>query len=288
MIKQSFSPVLLIDLSYLIFYRYYAIITWFKNSHREETFPKDYQWYQNTEFMEKFDKLFLKRVHEIAKQYNISHQQYYFVQDCPSDTIWRKAFFPDYKEQRKVFYKSSSWQGGPVFKHVYQTLLPKLIQELKCHHYRIPKLEADDIIYLLREKFAAEFTRLNPSGPETSAKSTAQNPQWRYVIITNDHDYLQLLDPHTELINLQKKLLRTKSCGDPLIDLEKKIIGGDSSDNIPKCFPRCGKKTLDKLARDPKLLEQWFLKKPGSRDSYQRNRRLIDFREIPEKYRSLL
>ena len=207
----------------------------------------------------------------------------YFVQDCPSDTIWRKEFFPEYKEQRKTFYKSSKWQGGPVFKHVYQTLLPKLIKELSCHHYRIPTLEADDVIYLLREKFAAESAE-----PETSAKSTTRNPQWRYVIITNDHDYLQLLDADTELINLQKKLLRTKSCGDPLIDLEKKIIGGDSSDNIPACFPRCGKKTLDKLARDPKQLEQWFVKHSGSREKYLRNRRLIDFREIPEKYRSLL
>ena len=60
-------------------------------------------------------------------------------------------------------------------------------------------------------------------------------------IITNDHDYLQLINANTTIINLKNKKLNDKSCGNPKHDLLLKIICGDPADNIKGCFKRCEK-----------------------------------------------
>ena len=66
------------------------------------------------------------------------------------------------------------------------------------------------------------------------------------------------------------------------MDLQLKIILGDKSDNIERCFPKCGTKTALKYIADPTSLEAAFEKYPGSRELYHRNSLIIDFKRIPD------
>ena len=125
------------------------------------------------------------------------------------------------------------------------------------------KLEADDIIYLCKKKLRKLY------------------PECKVVIITSDHDLMQMIDENTFLIDLKNKLINKKSCGDPEKDLKIKIICGDKSDNIVGCFKRCGVKTAMKLIENNDILENKFAKNEGSRERYILNTKLIDMKNIP-------
>ena len=68
--------------------------------------------------------------------------------------------------------------------------------------------------------------------------------------------------------------------------LQYKILIGDKSDNIPSVFKRCGKKTAMKLIANPSKLQE-LLDKGGedAHTAYDRNKRLIDNRCVPEELR---
>ena len=87
-------------------------------------------------------------------------------------------------------------------------------------------------------------------------------PEREILIVTNDYDYLQLLDDKIHIYNLKNKNLREKSLGSKKLDLGVKIIVGDNSDNIPRCFPKCGK-TAYKYLENPDLLDKAFAKYPN-------------------------
>ena len=53
---------ILIDGSYFIFYRYYALLNWWKHS-KQETEPS----LNNKEFMDKFENIFVDKIKELKK-----------------------------------------------------------------------------------------------------------------------------------------------------------------------------------------------------------------------------
>ena len=263
------KPIILIDTSYLTFYRYYATITWFKSSKQKENIPSNYKWFEDKIFMEKFNKLYLSSVTKIIKKnkLDIPFENHIFALDCSRSNIWRSKFFNEYKIQRDEYYQSDDWQGGPVFAHVVNKLLPELKKKYNFNIIKHPKLEADDIIACI-----TRFIQNN-------------NHNKDIYIITNDNDYLQLINPKTTIINLKNKKLNDRSCGNPQHDLLIKIICGDSSDNIKGCFKRCGYKTALKYIQNNELLEKAFHKNPDSKKIFEFNRKLIDFNFIPQEYK---
>ena len=98
----------------------------------------------------------------------------------------------------------------------------------------------------------------------------------KYVILTTN--FRKNL---TCYIRDEHKNLREKSLGSRKLDLGVKIIVGDNSDNIPKCFPKCGQKTAIKYVNNPELLDKAFAKYPGSKEKFILNKTLIDFNCIP-------
>ncbi len=260
------KPILFIDTSYVIFYRFYATVFWFKSSKQKKIIPPNYNWIDDEIFVEKFTKLFLQSIDKIIhkNKVEIPYCNYVFALDCPRTNIWRKELFPEYKSQRDVIYQSENWKGGPIFEYAKKTLLPKLQEELKFQIYEQEQLEADDIIACLTKHIQ-----------ETQ-------PNRQIYIITNDHDYLQLINSQTSIINLKNKILNEKSCGNPEHDLLLKIICGDPADNIKGCFKRCGKKTAMKLIENPELLKKKFEKNLESNQVFQKNKKLIDFNFIPD------
>ena len=97
-------------------------------------------------------------------------------------------------------------------------------------------------------------------------------------------DYLQLAGPRVKLLNLKYKLLTDskKWSGDPQKDLFCKIVMGDKSDDITAIFKKCGPKTTLKYYDDKEAFEAQ-LKKENAYDVYERNKKLVDFNNIPDE-----
>ena len=95
------SEFLLIDGSYYIFYRYHALIQWWKHANSDVPLPDNPC--DSEEFIEKFKKIFISKISEIKKKLKLKNPMIMVAQDCPRENIWRNKIFPHYKKQRKNF-----------------------------------------------------------------------------------------------------------------------------------------------------------------------------------------
>lgn len=254
------NSILLVDNSYNAFYRINATMTWFKFSHPEiDTNSEEFIWEENEDFLKKLDKMYLASLDKIIKKHHILKENIYFCMDCSRKDIWRMNIYENYKKNRVT---NTNLSG--IFKYIYSNIIPKLIKEKKILTIAYNNAEADDVIAVIKN-----FVR-------------EKNPEKDIVIVTSDHDYLQLLDSNTYIYTLKNKLLNNKSCGDPKKDLQIKILMGDPSDNIPRILPKCGYKTALKYSNDSEMFEKKVMTNVEYKQKYLLNRELIDFSFIPE------
>jgi len=251
-----------IDGSYFIFYRFFAILKWwsFANDEAMVAEPIDI-----LEFVEKFKNTFAQKIKEIPKKCGIDEKStevsMYVGRDCKQSDIWRMEIFKEYKGHRN----NADLKVGPFFKLVYKERLFEQagIKEIYYH----PRLEADDCIAIYVKR------RMINIAAESSI-----------VIITSDHDYLQLISPKVNIVNLQFKKLADSKNGsyDPKRNLFIKIIMGDKSDNIPAIFPKCGNITANKCYEN----EDFYIKKctSDSKRLFMRNNLIINFDNIPTDF----
>ena len=250
---------LFIDGSYLIFYKYHALVNWWKLSHPDDPLIVPIE---NKEFVDKFIKTLHEKIKEIPKKLKLGDCTIIIAKDCSRNSIWRKEIFPEYKENR---IKDATFLGGPFFKLAYDEIFPN--NDLIHTVIQYDKLEADDCIAI-------------------STRYILENSSDKNIyIITSDMDYLQLIRENVEIYNLKyKKINDSKtSFNDPKKDLFCKIVMGDKSDNIPSIIKKCGIKTAEKMYACPEL----FIKKMNEdnvNELYKRNSLLIDFNRIPLKF----
>ena len=253
---------ILVDTSYWIFYRYFAIIQWWGHSNPESPLTNPYE---NEEFVEKFMKTFSESLTGFKKKQKIhkKNSTIIAVRDCPRTSIWRNALFSDYKGTRD---KGEEFLGGPFFKHIYQDNNKLLYEAGTNAVLQFPNLEADDIIALTKNHIRQKYADA------------------KIYIIANDHDYLQLLDDNTEIVNFQNKFLKEgrKVFSEPQKNLFYKIVLGDKSDNIMPIFKKCGPKTCEKYYENNDLFLE-ALKKENAYEKYELNKKLVDFRELPDE-----
>jgi 5'-3' exonuclease len=255
------STFIFVDGSYYCFYRFYALMNWWKNAYPEEPLEDPFQ---NTIFVEKFKKIFIENLQQIPKKLNIDKNisPILFVgKDCKRENIWRNEFFPQYKANRI----HDGFMGGPFFKMAYE-------EELFCkggaksilYH---EKLEADDCIAISVKHLLKKY------------------PECNIYIITSDRDYLQLNSHNVHLYNLAfKNIAENKSStGNAEIDLEIKIIMGDISDNIPSVFPKCGPKTAQKCVADPEYFKKKMANNSDYYKQYELNKKIVNFNNIPQE-----
>tara|TARA_B100000073_G_scaffold40764_1_gene30575 strand:- start:8065 stop:8979 length:915 start_codon:yes stop_codon:yes gene_type:complete len=249
-----------IDGSYFVFYRYYALLNWFKLARKEEKMDKENPPIENLEFVDKFKKTFISKMKEIEKKLKIENPIVIVGRDCPRATIWRMKYLPSYKGNREY----SDFLGGPFFKLAYEDDLFKKGGANRILKY--PELEADDCLAILTKKIKKTF------------------PDGKITIITSDMDYLQLACENVELYDLKFKKLteRKSSYNDAKKDLFVKILTGDKSDNIKGVFKKCGPKTACKYYENKELFREKLKKEDGAMERYSLNKKLIDFNEIPE------
>jgi 5'-3' exonuclease len=250
-----------VDGSYYNFYRYFALLQWWKNANPEETLEDPFQ---NKEFVEKFKKLHVEQLQQIKKKLKIhkSIKPILIVgKDCKRENIWRMKHFPKYKGTR-TNGPEDGFMGGPFFKMVYEEnlFLKGGAQAILKHPY----LEADDCIALSVKYLVKKYS------------------ECQIYIITSDHDYLQLKRDNVHLYNLKYNPLKSIT-GNAKHDLEIKIIMGDNSDNIPSVFPKCGPKTAQKCIDDPELFKKKIVNNEEVYENYKRNQLIIDFNNIPEE-----
>lgn len=282
------KTTIFLDASYYIFYRFHALVQWWRFAKKDEPLGNPSE---NPEFITKFKTVFIDKCREIPKKLKCKDANIIVAMDCPRANIWRNKLFSlfehcsDFSEENLLaqlnnldtieietadMSEATTYKGGrkqdpiinagPFFKLVYQENLFQQagITTILSH----PELEADDCIALALQYYTSNA-----------------DPQ-QYIIIANDHDYLQLVSPTIRLINLK---YREIPCENPEAALFIKCVQGDKSDNIKGIFKRCGKKTALVYYKDKERFHQQLQKESGSRQRFLINQRMIDFKWIPER-----
>lgn len=252
-----------IDASYFIFYRVFALCVWWRNAKPEEPIDDPAL---NEEFVEKFKSTFVAKIKEMPKKLGLKKEAFliHVGWDCPQNEIWRKAIFPAYKDGRNV-EKNKQANIAYFFKlAIKEDLFRKAGVEI---NYRHDKLEADDCVYL-----GIQHLR------ETDKESDV-------FIISSDHDYLQIVDEKTKLIDLKYKNHGESktSFGNADKDLFMKIVLGDKSDNISPIFQnkKIGKKTIEKLYEDKGKFYEMLSNDHDALTRFETNTILVDLKHIP-------
>jgi 5'-3' exonuclease len=259
--QQNMNPTFIfVDGSYYCFYRFFALTNWWKNAYPNEPLVDPFQ---NKKFVDKFKKTFVENLQQIPKKLKIDKNINPILivgKDCKREQIWRMDLFPQYKANRV----QDGFMGGPFFKMAYEEeLFQKGGAKAILKH---PKLEADDCIALSVKHLLNTY------------------PSCHIYIITSDRDYLQLNAHNVDLYNLTfKNIAEKSSIGDPKKDLELKIIMGDTSDNIPSVFPKCGPKTAIKCIEDEEFFKKKMADNPDFYKQYELNKILVNFENIPSE-----
>jgi len=245
----------LIDGSYYVFFRYYALKVWWGLARKPEE-PKEPS--ESERFMEKFRTTFVSKIEELDKKLGISGSVKIVGKDCPQGNIWRHANIDAYKDGRP-----NEDNVAPMFRCAYGEQLFETAGVGKVLSY--PGLEADDCLAITTKEILGKY------------------PDAHVYIITSDMDYLQLASESVTPIDLKfKKLTDSKnSFKDSRKDLFCKIVAGDKSDNIPSVFPKCGLKTAAKYYDNPELFQKKLKTVEGAKETYERNKLIIDFDCIP-------
>lgn len=251
-----------VDGSYYCFHRYFALQQWWKNAYPDEPLdnPMD-----NEKFVEKFKKTFVENLQQIPKKLKIhkdpSKPILIVGKDCKRENIWRNQIFDKYKANRT---RDDGFMGGPFFKMAYEEeLFQKGGAKAILSH---PRLEADDCIALSVKYLVNKY------------------PECTIYIITSDKDYLQLNAHNVNLYNLSfKNIAEGKTAtGNAEDDLKIKIIMGDTSDNIPSVFPKCGLKTAQKCIEDEEFFKKKMADNQAYYEQYKLNETLVNFDKIPQ------
>ena len=171
--------------------------------------------------------------------------------DCPRNNIWRNEFINDYKGNR--------------IKSIDYSIFELLNKQTNIIYLEEDCLEADDVVAILYK----EIRKIKTDYP--------------IVIITNDNDYIQLMDNYTEILNMQFKNIVLRGAGNPTEELFLKAILGDKSDNIPKIF-KISKEKLNIIAKKNKEEKDIWLYENNIYEQFYKNMKLISFEYIPQIY----
>jgi 5'-3' exonuclease len=214
---------------------------------------------------------------------------------------WRKSIYPQYKAHRAVATQTlteAEKEENEMFWETYDVFTTYLKEKTNCSVLRHPEAEADDLI--------ARFISLHPNDS--------------HVIVSSDSDYLQLISDTVhqyngvtnELITLDgyfkdngKQVLNKDKTpklleGAPDYLLFKKIIRGDSGDNVFSAYPGVREKGTknsvgiseafeDRTAQGYKwnnfMLQRWTDhngQEHRVKDKYELNKTLIDLTAQPQ------
>ena len=194
---------------------------------------------------------------------------------CDGANNWRRGYFPQYKANRRKGRDESGFDWAEAFR-----IMHKVKDEIKENFpYKVIHLEgceADDII-------------------GTMVEHTQEFGQYEEVmIVSSDKDFLQLqkYDNVRQWSHILKKEIKDPH---PKLNLIDKILSGDTGDGIPNVLSGddtfvngerqtpLSKKKKEAMMQDISevvgLSAEWYR-------NYQRNRKLIDLTQTPQKLKN--
>ena len=260
--------IILVDTSYTSFYRFFATIRWYSYAHPEE-FKElkdnvEYNWYTNTVFIEKYEKMYLDQIIKLIGKKIFSKAMVIFCMDSPKANLWRTTIDCDYKGNRADM--SLKYNFKPTFEYTYNSMIPKFTKMDNIHSIVVPKMEADDII-------ASITMYLNKT-----------NINQEIYIVSGDEDFLQLGRKSVTFVNYKIKKPFSLSEELAAIKLKIKLIMGDKSDCIKGIFPKGSRVKKQELIESEEKLEEYLASNIEARTQYEFNKKMIDFKNIPVVY----
>lgn len=267
------KKIILVDISYTSFYRFFAAIRWFSFNQKElwEKLKDDgsYDWSKNEDFMKMYSNMYVKSMMSLVGRDTFVNSTVCFCQDAKQETLWRMEIKDDYKGNRPDQAKKTNYHG--VFKYTYETLIPEILEEFpNIIQFQFPKTEADDIIAVITKSLCKSDNEI--------------------IIISADDDFTQLCCDNVQITDYRTKEFKCISKEEAHERLTKKIINGDKSDNITPVFDK--KKVKPKLKKEliesPKKLKEYLDSHPEEKQKYKLNRRLINFDYIPTKIKDVI
>lgn len=260
--KAKNDTVVLIDLSNFIFQRFYAVNTWANMS--------DNEFSCDEECIKMYERMFEKHLLNIKKKCKCEWENMYLATDCSRDSIWRMKHCSTYKGNRGVKLKHDLIPK--IFYTTYNELIPRLQETFDFKILKCAEAEGDDIIGVVKHYMRKQF------------------PTRIIVIISNDSDYIQLIDNYTSVYNQSFKNLIDRipielRCADLKVlgdnYLQYKILKGDVSDNISPVFPKMNSKNIIKMIFDESMLSE-KLHELKCIDNYDLNKLIIDLKMTPD------
>lgn len=191
---------------------------------------------------------------------------------------WRRDVFPQYKQKRRENRKKDSTDWNEVFR-ILDTVRQELLDYFPYKGLKFDNCEADDIIGVLVEH-SQELGNYEP-----------------IMIVSADKDFIQLhkYDNVDQYSYVTKKEVKDPN---PRLYLETQILKGDSIDGIPNVLSddNCliegrrqhplRQKRIDEILAD--LSEGELLYAASWYRNYQRNKKLIDLSETPERLKKII
>ena len=89
------SDICLVDVSYNVFYRFFALRQWYKRAHPDKNIPDNYDWLADEVFMTKYRKLFFENIFKVLKKRKskgfviLSSQLIVIIKAFGDINIWR-------------------------------------------------------------------------------------------------------------------------------------------------------------------------------------------------------
>lgn len=215
----------------------------------------------------------------------LKYKKYYgkkygdLVITCDRPEYWRKLEFPHYKHSRKAAREESGIDWKLVFQLMNQ-FREELEQVFPYKVMHVENCEADDVIAVIVKYLRKEITVGLMAEPEPT------------IIVSADGDFLQLhkfenIDQYSPILG---KLVKTTQL-QVKEKLEEKFLKGDGGDGIPNFYMPddhfVNGTTRQKSVMAARIAD---FKERGidacandiERANYLRNRKLIDFEEIPQ------
>ena len=215
--------ICIVDLSYLTFTRFFGIRLWYSKAYDNTNYPDDYDWCKDRIFMQKFEKLFFKKIFEMCSKNNIPKTNIIFATDCRSNCNWRLELNNSYKETRIDSHKKNKFYNYDIFDFAKRVLVKPLQEKYGNVVFSHKNLEADDLVALSIKYFREQKDFKND-----------------ITILANDKDYIQICNDKTNLKDLQGNAVSTKLLNNNNVSgqdyLLVKVLSGDPSDNIPACY----------------------------------------------------
>lgn len=185
---------------------------------------------------------------------------------------WRKEVFPNYKFKRGKSKSASDVDWNELYRILY-LVFDELGENFPYKTVLVEECEADDVIATLSQS-TQEFGNNEP-----------------IMIVSADKDFVQLqkYDNVRQYSPMKKQFIIEKNPRKQLLEL---VLRGDASDGVPNVlspdnsFSEGIRQTSLRQATLDKLFDDLHCMGEEVYANYCRNKKLIDFEEIPETLKS--